>query len=64
GNLAGSITAALFLQNFVPNDVPWIHFDHCAWEYAGRPGRPRGGTDMGMRSVLALLEQNFIKKKK
>src|SRR3546814_11124427 len=44
---AGSITAALFLQRFVPDDTPWAHFDTFAWPPAARPGRPKGRTDEG-----------------
>lgn len=58
-NVAGAITAALFLESFVEKGVNWIHLDHSAWEGGGRPGRPRGGADMGMRAVLALLESRY-----
>lgn len=61
-NVAGAITAALFLQSFVENGIDWIHLDHSAWEGSGKPGRPRGGADMGMRAVLALLEQKYAAK--
>lgn len=62
-NPAGSITAALFLQNFVGEGVPWIHLDHYAWEQAGKPGRPRGGADTGLRAILALVEKRYATKK-
>lgn len=61
-NPAGSITAALFLQHFVGDNIPWIHLDHYAWEQTGKPGRPRGGADTGMRAVLAMLEKKYGKK--
>lgn len=63
-NQAGGITAALFLESFIEKTTNWIHLDLSAWEVAGRPGRPRGGTDMGVRAVLELLEQRYAKKKK
>ena len=28
---------------------------------AGKPGRPKGGADTGMRAVLALLEKTYQK---
>lgn len=58
-NPAGSITAALFLQNFVGDNIKWIHLDHYAWEATGKPGRPRGGADTGLRAVLALIEKRY-----
>ena len=36
----GAITAALFLQEFVPDTIRWIHFDVMAWNTRSRPGRP------------------------
>jgi leucyl aminopeptidase len=62
-NPAGSITAALFLEKFVEPGTKWIHIDHYAWEASGKPGRPKGGADTGMRAVLALLESKYRKKK-
>jgi leucyl aminopeptidase len=51
---AGSITAALFLAEFVEK-VPWVHVDLMAWNVESRPGRPEGGEAQGMRAVFALL---------
>lgn len=59
-NPAGSITAALFLQNFVGAGIDWIHLDHYAWEASGKPGRPRGGADTGLRAILALVEKKYV----
>jgi len=56
GGYAGAITAALFLDYFVPQDVPWAHFDVFSWNDASRPGRPMGGEAQGLRAVLAALE--------
>jgi len=55
GGQAGAIVAALFLDYFVPRDVPWAHFDVFAWNDAARPGRPVGGEAQGLRAVLAAL---------
>jgi leucyl aminopeptidase len=63
-NTAGAITAALFLESFVEPGIDWIHLDLSAWELSGKPGRTRGGTDMGMRAVLALLEKRYASKPK
>jgi len=59
GGFAGAITAALFLKQFAPEGVPWLHFDLMAWNNRNRPGRPKGGEAMGLRAVLGLLESRF-----
>jgi leucyl aminopeptidase len=56
GGYAGSIVAALFLDYFVPRDVPWAHFDVFSWNDVARPGRPVGGEAQGLRAILAALE--------
>jgi leucyl aminopeptidase len=55
----GAITAALFLQTFVPTSVDWVHFDVMAWNNRARPGRPKGGEAMGLRAVYAYLRERF-----
>ncbi|WP_119167473.1 leucyl aminopeptidase family protein [Algihabitans albus] len=52
----GAITAALFLERFVPEGAPWIHVDLMAWNTAGRPGRPEGGEAQGLRALYALVQ--------
>ena len=54
---AGAITAALFLQNFVAQGVPWIHLDMMGWNDNARPGRPEGGEIQAVRAMTALVEQ-------
>ena len=56
---AGATTAALFLQTFVPDNQPWLHFDMMAWNNRVRPGRPKGGEAMGMRTVYAWLKKQY-----
>jgi leucyl aminopeptidase len=50
-----AITAALFLQHFVPPDVNWWHFDVSAWAEGVKPG----GAAMGIRAMYAWLEKKF-----
>ncbi len=57
--LAGAITAALFLQEFVSAGIPWTHIDLMAWNTSARPGRPEGGEAMGMRAAFAFIEERF-----
>ncbi|TVP92191.1 MAG: leucyl aminopeptidase family protein [Thioalkalivibrio sp.] len=59
GGFAGAITAALFLKEFAPDGVPWLHFDLMAWNSRNRPGRPKGGEAMALRAVFGLLESRF-----
>lgn len=55
----GAITAALFLQEFIPEGRPWMHFDVMAWNTRSRPGRPEGGEAMGLRAVFKYLSRRF-----
>ncbi len=53
----GAITAALYLQEFVPDDVPWAHFDMMAWNNTAKPGRPEGGEAQAARAIFSAIEQ-------
>jgi leucyl aminopeptidase len=55
----GAITAALYLEKFVSNEVPWAHFDVMAWNIRKLPGRPIGGEALGLRAVYEYLKQRF-----
>jgi leucyl aminopeptidase len=59
GPMAGAITAALFLEDFVPETLDWIHLDLFAWNDSARPGRPVGGEAQTLRTLLAWLEARF-----
>ena len=59
GPFGGAITAALFLQEFVDDDVPWAHFDIMAWNTGSRPGRPAGGEAQGLRAAFAMIRDRF-----
>lgn len=59
GGFAGAVTAALFLQRFVPDGVPWLHLDTFAWRPAAKPGRPKGGEALGLRAVWTMLQARF-----
>lgn len=59
GGFAGAVTAALFLKRFVPEAAQWIHIDTFAWRPSARPGRPKGGEALGLRSVFHLLQQRY-----
>ena len=55
----GSLTAALFLDHFVPEGIDWMHLDIYAWNLGDRPGRPAGGEAQTLRAMLAWLEQTY-----
>lgn len=57
--LGDSIIAALFLSNFVPSEVDWLHMDLMGWNLVSRPGRPYGGEAMGLRAVYEYLKCRF-----
>ena len=59
GAFAGAVTAALFMQKFVPDDVPWVHLDTYAWRPTSKPGRPKGGEALGLRAVFGYLADKY-----
>jgi leucyl aminopeptidase len=56
GGFAGAITAALFLKEFVPPNIPWVHVDSYAWNSGERPGRPTGGEALSMRALFEMIQ--------
>src|SRR6476646_7643315 len=52
----GSITAGLFLREFV-GDTPWVHLDIAGPAFAEKtpPIGPRGGTGFAVRTMVELL---------
>ena len=50
----GSITAALFLQEFVNAEIPWAHIDIAGtvWSEKGRGQDPAGATGYGVRTLV------------
>lgn len=59
GSFAGCMTAALFLQKFVPDDISWVHFDTYAWRPASKAGRPKGGEALGLRASWRYLKDRY-----
>ncbi|WP_202843136.1 leucyl aminopeptidase family protein [Luteimonas saliphila] len=54
--MAGAVTAALYLERFVPEGTPWAHLDVYAWNDSARAGRPKGGEALGLRAAWAMLK--------
>ena len=59
--MAGAINAAIFLEDFVPDGLDWLHIDLYAWNDTQRPGRPVGGEAQTLRTLLAWLERRYGK---
>jgi leucyl aminopeptidase len=59
GPFAGAITAALFLADFVPPEIPWAHLDSYAWNGKTRPGRPEGGEALALRALYAFATERY-----
>jgi len=57
GGMAGSITAALFLQKFV-DARHWVHLDVWAWREA-KYGRPAGAAACGLRAMWSTLQKRY-----
>lgn len=55
----GAITAALFLQEFIGKDIPWIHFDIPSHNIDARPGRPKGADAFAIRAVFQYLVSTY-----
>jgi len=58
GPMAGCITAALFLQEFVGKDIPWVHIDTFGWSN-GRIGHAKGGDALGMSAMYNWISKRF-----
>ena len=68
GRLGGTITAGLFIEYFVANNVPWIHLDIAGTAYLSKPEKylPKGvgsiftfhvkGGEAEARKVIDSLE--------
>jgi leucyl aminopeptidase len=58
--MAGAVTAALYLERFVPAEQPWAHLDVYSWNDSDRPGRPAGGEAQALRSCYAMLKARYV----
>lgn len=59
GRMGGSITAGLFLKQFVEAER-WVHLDVWAWRL-GKYGRPQGGAACGLRAIWQMLQTRYAK---
>lgn len=59
--MAGAITAALYLHEFVKPYENWVHFDAYCWRKDAIPGTPKGGEASALRAIFHFLEARFPK---
>ena len=60
GRMAGSVTAAQFLQRFVKPETPWIHLDIAGVASPGPTDMaPKGATGWGVQALNRLVRDNF-----
>jgi len=57
--MAGAVTAALYLERFVPAQQKWAHLDVYAWNDNDRPGRPAGGEALALRAAFEMLKLRY-----
>ena len=57
--MAGAVTAALYLERFVPEQQKWAHLDVYAWNDSDRPGRPAGGEALALRAAFEMLKTRY-----
>ena len=57
--MAGAVTAALYLERFVPPQQQWAHLDVYAWNDGDRAGRPAGGEAMALRAAYDMLKLRY-----
>ena len=55
----GAITAALYLNEFIDDDIAWAHIDLMAFNIRDRPGRPLGGEAMGLFAMYDYLQNRY-----
>jgi len=55
---AGVIAGAVFLQEFVPNKIPWAHIDIAgtSWLNSDQPYMAKGPVGFGVRTLVKLIE--------
>ncbi|WP_256646138.1 leucyl aminopeptidase family protein [Thermomonas paludicola] len=57
--MAGSVTAALYLERFVVEGQRWAHVDVYSWNDSDRHGKPAGGEAQGLRAAYAMLKSRY-----
>ena len=61
GRYGGSVTAAQFLQRFVPDDTKWAHIDIAGttWKNGGDTMNNKGATGFGLTLIADFINKYF-----
>lgn len=57
--MGGSITAALYLHEFVKPFPRWLHLDAYCWRMEALPGSPKGGEASALRALFKAIENRY-----
>ena len=62
GRYGGTLTAGLFLQEFVDPDIAWVHLDIAGPAFSEEVDAevPKGGTGFGVRTLIEWLEGRTV----
>ena len=60
--MGGMLVAGIFLKEFVADELPWLHLDIAGPAYNDRSPHgytPVGGTGIGVRSLIAIAQEQI-----
>jgi leucyl aminopeptidase len=62
GRYGGTVSAAIFLKEFVPKGVPWAHCDVAGTAHLekARAGFPAGATGFGIAATVEFLRARYV----
>jgi len=65
GRYGGTVTAAIFLKEFVPEGVPWAHCDVAGTAHMekARAGFPAGATGFGIAATIDFLRARYAQER-
>jgi leucyl aminopeptidase len=52
---AGSIIGGIFLKQFIPEEIPWVHLDIAGTAWSEKD--PKGATGFGVRTMVELIRR-------
>lgn len=60
GRMAGTVTAGLFIEEFIKDKKPWLHLDIAgtSWSDSDKNYLSKGATGVGVRTLYYLVREN------